>query len=89
MRDSAGAAQNAAHMSALNFGGVGFQSCPGTTSIVFGLLAFNTLIGSSEQMALLAMVVVVLGSVVIHGIGAPVAAHAYARSHPGQTRLAP
>jgi NhaP-type Na+/H+ or K+/H+ antiporter len=68
---------------------VGWLGPRGTTSIVFGLLAFNALIGSSEQMALLTMVVVVLGSVVIHGIGAPVAAHAYARSHPGQTRLAP
>jgi hypothetical protein len=36
---------------------------------------------ATEQAELLTLVVVVvLGSVVIHGVGAPVAAHAYARS---------
>jgi NhaP-type Na+/H+ or K+/H+ antiporter len=57
----------------------------GTTSIVFGLLAFNVLSDEAETDALLTMVVVVLGSVVMHGIGAPAAARAFARS---QTRMA-
>jgi NhaP-type Na+/H+ or K+/H+ antiporter len=54
----------------------------GTTSIVFGLLAFNVLSDVAETDALLTMVVVVLGSVVLHGIGAPAAARAFARSQP-------
>jgi sodium/hydrogen antiporter len=56
----------------------------GTTSIVFGLLAFNVLAGDAAEQAILVTVVVVLGSVVIHGVGAPAAARAFARS---QTRL--
>lgn len=52
----------------------------GTTSIVFGLLAFNTLSDTAEHEVLLAMVITVLGSVVLHGLGAPVAARAHARS---------
>ncbi len=63
---------------------VGWLGPRGTTSIVFGLLAFNMLHGGPEDQVLLMTVVVVLGSVAIHGIGAPVAAHAYARS---QTKL--
>jgi sodium/hydrogen antiporter len=54
----------------------------GTTSIVFGLLAFNVLSDVAETDALLTMVLVVLGSVVLHGIGVPAAARAYARSQP-------
>jgi sodium/hydrogen antiporter len=54
----------------------------GTTSIVFGLLAFNVLSDLAETDALLTMVLVVLGSVVIHGLGAPAAARAYARTQP-------
>lgn len=57
----------------------------GTTSIVFGLLAFNVLSAEAEKDALLTMVIVVLGSVVMHGIGAPAAARAFALS---QTRMA-
>ena len=57
----------------------------GTTSIVFGLLAFNVLTGDDERAALLTTVVAVLGSVILHGVGAPAAARAYDRS---QTRLA-
>ncbi len=63
---------------------VGWLGPRGTTSIVFGLLAFNMLNGGAEDQVLLMTVVVVLGSVAIHGIGAPVAAHLYARS---QTKL--
>jgi sodium/hydrogen antiporter len=58
----------------------------GTTSIVFGLLAFNVLAGDAAGQAILVTVMVVLGSVVIHGVGAPAAARAFAKS---QTRLSP
>jgi sodium/hydrogen antiporter len=57
----------------------------GTTSMEFGLLAFSVLTGVAETAALMTMVIAVLGSVVLHGVGAPAAAHAYRRS---QTRLA-
>ncbi len=63
---------------------LGWLGPRGTTSIVFGLLAFNVLTGENEHEALLTMVIVVLGSVVLHGVGAPAAARAYERS---QTRL--
>lgn len=63
---------------------IGWPGPRGTTSIVFGLLAFNVLAGDAAEQAILVTVVVVLGSVVIHGVGAPVAARAFARS---QTRL--
>jgi NhaP-type Na+/H+ or K+/H+ antiporter len=52
----------------------------GTTSIVFGLLAFNGLAGVAADTALLTMVAAVLASVVIHGLGSPIAAGAYDRS---------
>lgn len=65
---------------------IGWLGPRGTTSIVFGLLAFNVLADDAAEQAILATVVVVLGSVVVHGIGAPAAAHAYGTS---QTRLAP
>lgn len=64
---------------------LGWLGPRGTTSIVFGLLAFNVLVGDDEQEVLLTMVVAVLASVVLHGVGAPAAARAYRRS---QTRLA-
>jgi NhaP-type Na+/H+ or K+/H+ antiporter len=64
---------------------VGWLGPRGTTSIVFGLLAFNVLTGHDERVVLLTMVIAVLGSVVLHGVGAPAAARAYRRS---QTRLA-
>lgn len=42
----------------------------GTTSIVFGLLAFNALPdGPSADTALYAMTIIVLGSVLLHGLG--------------------
>ncbi|BCI55287.1 sodium/hydrogen exchanger [Mycolicibacterium litorale] len=50
----------------------------GTTSIVFGLLAFNVLDGRDETTVGLVVVVCVLGSVILHGVGAPAAAHTYA-----------
>jgi NhaP-type Na+/H+ or K+/H+ antiporter len=64
---------------------VGWLGPRGTTSIVFGLLAFNVLTGTAEQAVLMTMVIAVLGSVVLHGVGAPAAAHAYGRA---QTKLA-
>ena len=53
----------------------------GTTSIVFGLLAFNVLEGDIEKKVLLIMVLVVLSSVVVHGLSESAAAHVFARSH--------
>ncbi|BBY19485.1 sodium/hydrogen exchanger [Mycolicibacterium litorale] len=50
----------------------------GTTSIVFGLLAFNVLDGSDETTVGLVVVLCVLGSVILHGVTAPAAAHTYA-----------
>ena len=47
---------------------------------VFGLLAFNVLEDPDEHIILLTMVVVVLGSVLLHGLGAPIAARAFART---------
>src|SRR5690606_39461054 len=50
----------------------GVQTCAlpiCTASIVFGLLAFNDLDGMFANVALYAMTVTVLGSVVLHGIG--------------------
>jgi sodium/hydrogen antiporter len=64
---------------------VGWLGPRGTTSIVFGLLAFNELAGTDERDVLSVMVVAVLASVVLHGAGAPAAAIAYSRS---QTKLA-
>ena len=59
---------------------IGWLGPRGTTSIVFGLLAFNALGGEYEHASLLTMVVAVLGSVVLHGVTGPAAAHAFARS---------
>ena len=56
---------------------LGWLGPRGTASIVFGLLAFNALDGVAEDTVALVMVVAVLGSVVLHGIGAPAAARAY------------
>lgn len=50
----------------------------GTTSIVFALLAFNALPSQYESQVLKVTVVTVVGSVLVHGIGAPLAARAYA-----------
>ncbi len=66
---------------------LGWLGPRGTTSIVFGLLAFNVLTNRAETAALLTMVVTVLGSVLLHGIGAPTAARAFDRSQ--ANRMAP
>lgn len=58
---------------------IGWLGPRGTASIVLGLLAFNVLSGDDEGVVLLTMVVVVLGSVVLHGLGTPIAARRYAR----------
>lgn len=59
---------------------VGWLGPRGTTSIVFGLLAFNVLDGGIEKSVLLIMVLVVLSSVMLHGLSASTAAQLYARS---------
>jgi NhaP-type Na+/H+ or K+/H+ antiporter len=59
---------------------VGWLGPRGTTSIVFGLLAFNVLEGGIEKEVLLIMVLVVLSSVVVHGLSAAGVARAFARS---------
>ncbi|SBS72323.1 Sodium/hydrogen exchanger [uncultured Mycobacterium sp.] len=59
---------------------VGWLGPRGTTSIVFGLLAFNVLEGGLEKQVLLIMVLVVLSSVVVHGLSASVVAQVFARS---------
>ncbi len=59
---------------------VGWLGPRGTTSIVFGLLAFNVLEGGAEGIVLLIMVLVVLGSVVLHGVSAAGVTHVFARS---------
>ncbi|MBO0680145.1 cation:proton antiporter [Mycolicibacterium sp. S2-37] len=56
----------------------------GTTSIVFGLLAFNALEGGDEQVVVLVTVVAVLSSIVLHGAGAPAVARAHARTREAQ-----
>lgn len=61
---------------------IGWLGPRGTTSIVFGLLAFNVLSGDDERAVLLTTVIAVLGSVILHGVGAPAAARAYRRSQP-------
>ncbi|KUI32907.1 sodium:proton exchanger [Mycobacterium sp. IS-1742] len=54
----------------------------GTTTIVFGLLAFNVLDGTDEHTVGLVVVLCVLGSVVLHGAAAPAVARAYATRYP-------
>ena len=51
----------------------------GGAVIVFGLQAYNVLELPEQDIILLIVVVVVLGSVVLHGFGRPVAARAVAR----------
>ncbi len=64
---------------------VGWLGPPrGTTSIVFGLLAFNVLEGGIEKQVLLIMVLVVLSSVVVHGLSAG-GRRACVRSKPSAT----
>lgn len=54
----------------------------GTTTIVFGLLAFNVLDQSDEHTVGLVVVLCVLGSVILHGVAAPAVAHAYSARYP-------
>lgn len=68
----------------LMVGGLGPR---GTTTIVFGLLAFNVLEQPDEHTVGLVVVLCVLGSVILHGVAAPAAAHAYAARH-GSSREA-
>ncbi|MGW4241808.1 cation:proton antiporter domain-containing protein [Nocardia sp. NPDC004722] len=58
---------------------IGWLGPRGTTSIVFGLLAFNKLRGDNAELALTAMVITVLGSVILHGLGSPLTARGYRR----------
>jgi sodium/hydrogen antiporter len=59
---------------------VGLLGPRGTTSIVFGLLAFNTLpTGPVADLALTVTILVVLVSALVHGPGAPLLARALAR----------
>lgn len=59
---------------------LGWLGPRGAAAIVLGLLAFNVLGDPEEHIVLLTMVVMVLGSVLLHGFGAPVAARAFART---------
>ncbi|MEV6279804.1 cation:proton antiporter [Nocardia sp. NPDC051832] len=58
---------------------IGLLGPRGTTSIVFGLLAFNKLHDSGADLALTAMVLTVAGSVVLHGLGSSLTARVYQR----------
>jgi NhaP-type Na+/H+ or K+/H+ antiporter len=69
---------------------VGIAGPRGTASVVFGLLAFNVLREDEANTALYITMVVVLGSVIFHGIAAPklVVALSKSRSSPsGRTWL--
>lgn len=59
---------------------LGWLGPRGAAAIVLGLLAFNVLDDPDEHIVLLIVVVMVLGSVLVHGLGAPVAARAVART---------
>jgi sodium/hydrogen antiporter len=56
----------------------------GTPSIVFGLLAFNALDAEPADATVMTVVLVVLGSIVIHGAGSPAVARMYLRSESSQ-----
>lgn len=55
----------------------------GTTSIVFGLLAYNAVRDEDADLALSTMTIVLLGSVLLHGVGVPVTARLESRSGGG------
>ncbi|AZG44594.1 cation:proton antiporter [Gordonia insulae] len=62
----------------------------GTASIVFGLLAYNSLDGEPADVTLYAMAATVIGSVIIHGIGSAWLAERMAGGeHPSATRGRP
>ena len=52
----------------------------GTPSIMFGLLAFNALDAQPADATVMTVVLVVLGSIVVHGAGSPAVARMYLRS---------
>jgi len=58
---------------------LGWLGPRGTPSIVFGLLAYNVLEGGAEHAVLLVMSLVVLGSVLLHGVGASAVARRFTR----------
>jgi NhaP-type Na+/H+ or K+/H+ antiporter len=58
----------------------------GTPSIVFGLLAFNMLGGEPADSTILTVVIVVLGSIVLHGAGSPAMARLYPQSENVETK---
>jgi NhaP-type Na+/H+ or K+/H+ antiporter len=68
---------------------LGWLGPRGTTSIVFGLLAFSALEGTAEKPVLQIMSLVVFGSVALHGLTAPAIARAYARANPQQPEPSP
>ncbi|MFE5481201.1 cation:proton antiporter [Streptomyces sp. NPDC056527] len=63
---------------------IGWLGPRGTTSIVFGLLAFNELHDDDGILVLTILVVTVLGSIALHGLGSPVTARKYGPQEPGQ-----
>ena len=63
---------------------VGWLGPRGTPSIVFGLLSYNVLDAGHETRVLLVTTVVVLGSVLLHGIGYPASVQACYRPAPAQ-----
>ena len=63
---------------------VGWLGPRGTPSIVFGLLSYNVLDAGHETRVLLVTTVVVLGSVLVHGIGYPASVQACYRPAPTQ-----
>lgn len=54
----------------------------GTTSIVFGLIAFNTLQGATANTVLTTTVVVVLGSLAVHGLAIPALTRSWPQTPP-------
>jgi len=54
---------------------LGWLGPRGIPSIVFGLLAYNVLGSGTEYSVLLVMVCIVVGSVLLHGLGAPATSH--------------
>jgi len=63
---------------------VGWLGPRGTPSVVFGLLSYNVLDAGHETRVLLVTTVVVLGSVLLHGIGYPASVQACYRTASAQ-----
>ena len=64
---------------------IGLLGPRGTATIVFGLLAYNALPDADGDIVLLVMVVTVVGSIVLHGVAAPILLR---RTDPAVTRAA-